>query len=240
MSLHYDIQPAYAHLKEWVLELPALFEQEKGELIYKGRNELRKFHAGGHSLVVKSFQIPHLINRIAYGWVRPSKAQRSYEYAVLLQNKGFGTPDPVAWLTLSCRGLLGKSFYVSLESECPETYAALIGGKHPQEEKYLKAIARFTARLHDQGMIHKDYSLGNILLKDTPEGVRIELIDLNRLRFHRSISVETGCRNLFDGRLPATREMRETMADEYAAARGISREMCRHWLTVCENEQKQK
>lgn len=230
----------YEHLREWVERLPDLFEQEAGELIYRGRNELRRFQEGGLSLVVKSFQIPHLLNRVVYGFLRPSKAQRSYDYALLLQKAGFGTPAPVAWLTESKAGLLGHSYYVSLQSECPHTYAILMDGQHPEQERYLKAIARFTARLHDKGMIHKDYSLGNLLLKDTGTEIHIELIDLNRIRFRKHISAEEGCRNLFDGRLPATRLMREIMAEAYAEARGLNIDECRKWIDVCEAEQQKK
>lgn len=234
------VQKDYEPLREWVEQLPELFEREEGELLYRGRNELRRFDVNGLSLVVKSFKIPHLINRMVYGFLRPSKAQRSYEYAQLLQREGFGTPAPVAWLTESNGGLLGHSYYVSLQSGCPYTYAVLMDGNHPEQERYLKAIGRFTARLHEKGMIHKDYSIGNLLLKDNGTDIQIELIDLNRIRFRKHIGVEEGCRNLFDGRLPATRRMRETMGDAYAQARGFDLQECRHWIDICEAEQQKR
>lgn len=239
MKVEYQVHPLYENLTEWVLTLPDEFEQGKGTLIYKGRNELRRFEMNGLKIVVKSFQIPHLLNRMVYGNFRASKAQRSYEYALKLLQEGLGTPTPVAWLTLRHNGLMGRSFYASLESECPHTYAMLMGGQHPEQKRYLEAIARYTAHMHEKGILHKDYSLGNILLGDSPEGVKVETIDLNRLRFFSSVSIEVGCRNLFDGRLPGTREMREILAHEYARARGADPSVCLHWVDVCETEQNQ-
>ena len=93
------------------------------------------------------------------------------------------------------------------------------------EEDYLKAIGLTTARLHNAGMIHHDYSRGNLLLGKNAEGKAcVELIDLNRLRFHE-ISMDEGCQN-FAERLPATDVQRHTMAEAYAKERGFDVERC--------------
>ena len=93
------------------------------------------------------------------------------------------------------------------------------------EEDFLKAIGLTTARLHNAGMIHHDYSRGNLLLGKNAEGKAcVELIDLNRLRFHE-ISIDEGCQN-FAERLPATNVQRHTMAEAYAKERGFDVERC--------------
>ena len=111
----------------------------------------------GEDCVVKSFQVPNLINRIAYGLLRKSKAQRSFEYAQRIASLGIGSPEPLAWLTIRKGFLFSKSFYVSRTSECQLTYSDLIGGKFPEQEKYLEAIAHTAARLHEAGIIHRDF-----------------------------------------------------------------------------------
>ena len=86
--------------------LPAIYRTGLGKIIYNRRNQLREIEYGGHTFVVKSYQIPHLINRLVYGFLRPSKARRSYEYAEMLVHQGFGSPQPVAYYT---ERFLGKS-----------------------------------------------------------------------------------------------------------------------------------
>lgn len=54
---------------------------------------------------------------------------------------------------------------MSLKSECPYTYRNLLEETFTgDKEKVLRAIARTTAALHENGFLHKDYSGGNILL----------------------------------------------------------------------------
>lgn len=219
------VHPDYRQLEYLVRALPAFFRYGSGRVIYDGRNQLCEFHWGDADYVVKSYCAPNFINRIAYGIFRSSKAQRSYEYAGWLRACGIGSPAPVAWMTERSGLLLRRSYYVSLKSALPYTYQSLIGGNFPEQEKYLRAIARTTAALHENGMVHKDYSRGNILFGDGPDGVAVEIIDLNRIRFHRHVSMEEGCRN-FAERLPATDAMRRIMAQEYAAARGFDAAAC--------------
>ena len=80
--------------------LPERFAAGEGEVIYKGRNELRRMRCGEHDLVVKSFHRPNLVNRFVYGVFRPSKAKRSYDHACMYLHVGVGTPFPVGY----CRG----------------------------------------------------------------------------------------------------------------------------------------
>ena len=93
-QVKYVIHPSFKHLAGYIMELPDLFASNKGKVIYKGRNELRVFDVNGQKIVVKSFCLPNVVNKIAYGLLRSSKAQRSYEYACLLQEKGIGTQIP--------------------------------------------------------------------------------------------------------------------------------------------------
>ena len=75
------VNPDFQELSSFVHELPTVFETG-GKVIYKGRNELKEFDVEGKKLIVKSYQLPHLLNRIIYNFFRASKAKRSYSYAV--------------------------------------------------------------------------------------------------------------------------------------------------------------
>lgn len=239
------VNPDYAELTDFFRVLPRRLKNGDGRVIYKGRNELREVEAGGVTMVVKLFRTPNFINRLIYGLFRPSKAHRSYAYALMLQKKDIGTPAPVGYVTRRSGLLFTESYYACLKSECPYTYADLVkalinpdgtaGEGFPHAEKILRAIARLTARLHDCGYIHKDYSRGNILFRELPDGeIRVEVIDLNRIRFHK-VGLEEGCRN-FD-RLPGNHEIFAILADEYARARGFDPKECLRIIEeVCKEE----
>lgn len=221
-------QQGYENYNDFFMALPTIFSTKRGTIIYNRRNQLRRISYGKHQFVIKSYHKPNPINRIVYGILRPTKAKRSFDYALLLQKKGIKSPQPIAYYTERFLGLfLGKSYYVSLLSELPYTYNDILAGHFDleNEKAILKAIALVTARLHDAGMIHRDYSRGNILFGKNKLGKwDVELIDLNRIRFHK-VSMEEGCSN-FAERLPATDMQRKLMAETYAKARGFNIEKC--------------
>ena len=229
---NYHVNPSYSNLNAFMRDLPDNYEK-LGKIIYKGRNELREIEYEGVQMVIKSFRIPNFINRIAYGIFRSSKARRSYEYARILMEKSIGTPTPIGYYTSRKWFLFYKSWYVCAKSECPNTYKDLIDGNFPNTEKIVKSIAALTAYMHKNNMLHKDWSRGNILFNDTPDGVELEIIDLNRIRFHK-IGMEEGCRNF--ERLPGTDRMTRWMAEEYASIMGYNAEECFKIMNSCKEK----
>ena len=222
------LHPDYARLADFMLSLPGRFEREEGNLVYRGRNELRGLVADGLHLVVKSFRRPNPINRFVYGTLRPSKAKRSYENALLLQSIGVPTPAPVGYMTLRSGLLFDRSYYVSLASRCPHRYEELFTQHFACEDAVMQAIGRVTARLHEHGLAHKDYGRANILFGETTDGIRLDIVDLNRM--HRGpIDMKTGCKNF--ERLPATPHMHRILAEAYAEARGFDAETCYALMT---------
>ena len=220
----YDINPQYAEVEPFIQSLPERFEAGEGEVIYKGRNTLRLMEYAGHQLVVKSYSAPSVVNRVAYGIVRGSKAKRSFLYARIFQHIGVGTPTPVAWLDHRSGLLLDKSFYVTLLSDCPFRYEALFEQQIPCMEEVLRTVGRQTALLHEHGYAHKDYGRGNILFRPLADGsVKMEVVDLNRM-YVGKVGLKEGCKNFC--RLPATEQMHRWMAEEYAKARGFDAETC--------------
>lgn len=217
------VNDAYQALASYLSTLPQRWDNNEGKVIYKGRNELREMEVNGVTLVVKAFRRPNIVNRIAYGLFRHSKAYRSYHYAEMLLSNGIGSPQPVAYYTERKGLLFDRSYYACLKSECPHTYKDLMNGDYPNQERVLRAIAQTTARMHELGYLHKDYSRGNILFKETDEKVLVEIIDLNRIRF-RKVDMLTGCKNF--ERLPGNAEILRILADEYAKARGFDADKC--------------
>ena len=218
------IHPTYSQLAPCIERLPLAF-LVNNNVIHQGRNTLKQFSENGLDLVVKSYQIPHIINRLSYGFFRASKAKRAYEYAITLQLDKIGTPQPIAYIEQRFAGLLYQSYFVSERSTCPYTFNTLI--QQPSYEYrtlVLQEIGRFTADLHTKGMLHQDYSGGNILFDVQNGKVLLELVDLNRIVFKHTIGIEEGCKNF--ERLNIDEEALQILATEYAKARNFDVDIC--------------
>jgi hypothetical protein len=186
-------------------------EWEEGDVIYAKRNTLRAYNG----FIIKQFATPKLWRGIIYGWFCKSKAQRSYEYAHHLDGL---TPTPMAYREVRYCGILRESWYVCQESDCKYTFNELINNpRFPQRDKILEAIGKFTAALHKRGILHLDYSGGNILFND--DGSKIQIIDLNRIRFYKSVSIKKGLKNF--ERLNIDRNALSIIGTAYAQSMNI-------------------
>ena len=181
---------------------------QEGTVIFHRRNTLRLIDGA----VVKQFAVPGFWKGLLYGLFCRSKARRSYEYAQRMEGL---TPKPVAYREVRVCGVLRESWYACEQSECPYTFNQLIEAPtFPNRRAILEAIGRFTARLHRRGILHRDYSGGNILFN--ADGSRIEVIDLNRISFCQHLSRKQRLRNF--ERLNIDQEALQIMANAYAQA----------------------
>lgn len=186
MSFYTVIHPEYSYIERFVNEIPAIFEKE-GELIYKGRNVLKTFQIEDLTVVVKSFKKPHLPNKIVYTFFRQTKARRSFENAVLLLEREILTPFPLAYIEEKQKGLLARSFYISVfEKGFREIREEMmgIGGN----ENFVRDLAFFISDLHKKGILQKDLSPGNILTQSKGQNNLFCLVDINRMLLKNNIS----------------------------------------------------
>jgi hypothetical protein len=195
----------------------------KGILFGDGkRNKIKLFELEGRTINIKSFKIPHFINKIAYKYFRKSKARRSFEFANILLEKGIGTPQPIAYFENHNFIGLQDSYYVCEHLECDLTYRELVEiPDYIDHENILRQFTRFSFDLHQKGVEFLDHSPGNTLIKKTTDGkYDFFLVDLNRMHFHQSMDFETRMKNL--SHLTPFREMVEVMSNEYAKISGES------------------
>lgn len=216
------LNPTYESLRSFLEELPTNFEKT-GEVIYDGRNIVKIIAAPGLDINVKSFKIPNIINQLVYGNFRESKAKRSFEYANILIEKGINTPDPIAYIEEKRGILYNRSYYISVQEQFDGLMREFKWGELKGREELLKQFARFTASMHEKGILHIDYSPGNILYKKQGEEYSFYLVDLNRMYFG-TVSMKQGCANFC--RLWGNREMLTYIAREYAKARNYDEEQC--------------
>lgn len=210
------VNPEYSHLRHWIKEIPSFFSTQ-GETIYKARNEIKVFPTDAGVMVVKSFRIPHIINRFAYTFLRFSKAERSYEYSLKILQRGFQTPLPIAYIELFQSGLLSRSYYVSTHTDYllmrNFSFNKALAG---DDAEILQAFARYTARLHEKEIYPTDYSPGNILYKKEDGTIHFVLIDVNRMQF-KKVTERMAYRSF--SRMDFSIEMLDIVAREYALQR---------------------
>ena len=180
------------------------------------RNKIKLFELEGKTINIKSFKIPHLINKIAYKYFRKSKARRSFEYATTLLEKGIGTPQPIAYFENYDVVGLKDSYYVSEHLQCDLTYRELVEiPDFPDNENILRQFTRFSFDLHEKGIEFLDHSPGNTLIKKNAEGnYDFFLVDLNRMNFHDSMDFDSRMKNL--SHLSPKKEMIAVMSNEYS------------------------
>ena len=197
--------------------LPSMFDASS-VVLYLKRNTIKLVD---DIFVVKKFAVPSLFKRVIYT-LSSSKARRSYIYA---QRLGKFTPTPVTYSEIRKNGLLTESYYVSRLSPCRHVLKEVIKDtNYPQRKEIFSAFGKWTAMLHSQGMMHADYSMGNILFDIHSDEIEFQLVDLNRMKFGRKINIRKGCRNF--ERIDTDREALVTIAKAYAKARGFDEETC--------------
>ena len=206
-----DYVPTLKQLEEQGLltRLDAAFKQSEN-VLYQGRNTLKII---GKDIVVKSFHTPRFPNSLIYGWLRQSKAKRSYLYAKAL---GKLTPEPLAYEEHRRHGLLQDSYYACRLSDLPYTFRQVERDtQFAHREEIIRGVARLMAQLHAKGFYPLDFTGGNILTN--ADGSRMQLVDLNRMKRCRSIGLRQGLRQA--RRLIINDRERQLLQDAYIEAR---------------------
>ncbi|PUZ21536.1 Lipopolysaccharide kinase (Kdo/WaaP) family protein [Chitinophaga costaii] len=182
MSVHMEIAAQYEFLGKYIEHLPISFNSV-GTAVHSGRNIIRIDVQQNVKLVIKSYRQIYIFNRFFYANVVPSKAKRAFLYAQKLLNKGFQTPAPIAYIECVKKGLMRDSYFVSTYVDYQPLRDIY---QMPREEalKILDQLAALTWQLHQEGIYHKDYSIGNILFKKNEQGhYDFSLVDNNRMKF---------------------------------------------------------
>lgn len=232
------ISPAYIQHQAQLIHLVLNFD-EVGSLFGDGKRNIIKTVTFESDLInIKSFKKPNLINTLIYQYFRKSKARRSYEYATILQDKGIGTPKPIAYFEFKNRIGLGNSYYISQHLVPDLTFRELVHQPQlPHHETILRAFTRFTFQLHENEIEFQDHSPGNTLISIKNDQIEFSLVDLNRMNF-KPLSFTERMFNF--RRLTPKKEMVEIMSDEYAKLIPQSKEEVFHlmWKFTTEFQQK--
>ena len=214
------ISKAYQKYTSQILDCIEKFTK-KGSVFVEGSRNTIKLFTIEHILVnIKSFKKPNLINKIAYRYFRKSKARRSYEFASKLIELQIGTPKPIAYYEKFDLIGLKESYYACEHLENVFEFREIVQKEDfENREEIIRQFIRFTAFMHREGVEFLDHSPGNTLIrKETDGSYSFFLVDLNRMKFHKSIDFQTRMKNL--SKITHKKEMIVTMSNEYAKITG--------------------
>lgn len=177
------VNPAYASLRRLLDQLPQQLPH-LGDTVYQARNEIKLLTLPEGKVVIKAFGKIFWFNRFAYAWLRPSKAKRSFDYALELQKRGVDTPAPIGYLECYRAGLIRENMYLYHYSPRTNDLRELLRDEnYPDRDLLLQTLARYAGSLIRRGVYHRDFSPGNVLFIRDQQGYQFTLIDINRIHF---------------------------------------------------------
>ncbi|HIP13137.1 MAG TPA: hypothetical protein EYG73_10520 [Arcobacter sp.] len=189
--------------------------------IHKARNEIKIINHDKRELVIKSFKVPHIINKIVYSFFRDSKAKKSYDNSVKIIDF---VPKPIGYVEFQKFRLLDDSYFVSENFNYDFTIREpLLNENFEEKERIFKEFAYFTQQLHKNDIYHLDYSPGNILIKKENGQFIFKIVDINRMQF-KKLDLETRLKNF--AKLWAKDKDLEVIVREYAKLVKEDEELC--------------
>jgi tRNA A-37 threonylcarbamoyl transferase component Bud32 len=105
--------------------------------------------------------------------------------------RGINTPKPIAFYERHCLGGIKLSYYVcefipdtfSSRHVCSAIEANEEMFKGLSQEQWFEFLATFICNMHDAGIVHRDLSVGNLMLRQESDGsITPYLIDIGRAR----------------------------------------------------------
>jgi|GEM_PF-30535 len=219
MTTNSEIGPEYKGHEADLRNLIANFTTS-GEDFFRGdRNVIKTFRLNGTVVNVKSFRRPNIINRIVYKFFRKPKASRSFHHSRELLDRGIKVPQPIAFYEKFNAYSITESYFIS-EQIYPDIHfiKLVVNPEDPRYDDVLRHFAAFAFRMHESGIEFKDFSPGNVLIMVREDGYDFYIVDLNRMAFHKEMSLEKRLKNF--ERLPPEDRLARIISEEYARLSG--------------------
>ncbi len=184
--------------------------QEDGENVYI---VIKEFHSRG-------------VNRLK-SLLLPGKAFKAWHGAVALVEREIETPAPVAFLERRKGLFLDQSFFLTERVSGVQEIRFLFPKLPPSElRELLVSLSQHLSTSHKKGILHRDLSDGNILVKRDKSGnFRFYLIDTNRIRVKKRIGLLSGVKNLI--RLGVPLDFQRFFLEHYLGETRVKRF---HWF----------
>lgn len=213
------VSPDYVEFSGWFHDIVENFYEAEGEILWNGRNVIKRFEIDGHSFVFKKYQRVGFIKGVFYTLFKKTKARRAFEYASEYRRRGINTLREVAYIELKERGIFSVGYFISKNCDKPGILELLPRDSDENEFDYeaAKAVARYVYMLHRKGVMHEDLNLSDILYEKNSDGeFEFTLIDINKTKFYNPNRRECA-ENI--SKLTHNREHLEEIVREYCLLR---------------------
>jgi hypothetical protein len=157
-------------------------------------------------VAVKQFRERSLRSRMLRARGR-SKAAKSFHTAAAFAAAGLSTPEPLFFAEATAGTPTAIFVTVCLEGRVELRYLLRARNAGTERESFpeidagaaIAAVARLARRMHDAGFLHRDFSIGNLLLlpgASPGEIADVAVLDLNRCRLRESVGAADRMRDL--------------------------------------------
>ncbi|MEE3240276.1 MAG: hypothetical protein VX231_04840, partial [Pseudomonadota bacterium] len=177
------------------------------------RNVIKNVTLCNQQTVVKSFKPPNLLQGSIYRYFRKTKARRSYEYSESLRTNSIDTPKAFGYVEIFNCFRLCNSYFICESLNYDFLIRDIINEPSFHRDNILKQFTQFTFNMHQKGVLHLDYSLGNIAMTKENDDYRFHLFDINRMQFGK-ISPIDGIKNF--SRISSDHATIKLLSSEYA------------------------
>ena len=216
------IHPDYrgSQFLEAIFDCQGLLSHPSCEILLENRNRVGKIELDisetrTRTVVIKEFRTQG-IDKIKSAFL-PSKASKAWEGASALYIRGLNTPAPVAFLEERAGRYVKQSFFISEMIDDVEEIRFLFPFLEPDKLKeLLSALADFLSQVQSEGLLHRDLSDGNILVRRNNEGFEFYLIDTNRIRVKKRVKIMPQVKSLV--RLGIPRDFQKYFLEQYIKA----------------------
>lgn len=206
---------------EKISQLDRFLQGTTYRILFNGRNRIRVvpfplFEGITVEIVVKEF-FTRGLNRMKTIFL-PSKAQKAWWGGVALMEQEIPTPVPVAYLESSRSLFIEESYYLTVLEEGVDEIRHLFRQLSQKELcSLVQALAHHLRLCHKKGILHRDLSDGNILVKKNEQDEHtFFLIDTNRIRLKKRLGRLQKIKNLT--RLGVPGEYQQRFLEVYSAS----------------------
>lgn len=212
-----QINPKYEFLSRHLSQLITHhYFNTQGELLFAGRNTIKRFCLKGIDIVVKQYGHITVFNQLMYSTFRKSKATRAFLHATKLRTLGISTPEEIGVIEVFKNGILQESYFVSTYSNYNSmAFLRDIGFDRKNMYPLINALVEWIVKVHDKGILHQDLNVSNILYKECSDKTyEFQVIDNNRMKFSQNPSINIRLKNL--SRLSVDFELHNYILKQYA------------------------
>jgi len=192
-----------------ISDCQALFNEPSCCILLEGRNRVASVQISvgenkSKKIVIKEFRTRGI--NVLKSLFLASKAEKAWRGSMELIRRELATPYPAAYLEKRKGQMLDQSFFLSEWIEDVKEIRPLFCQlPHEELKELLIALAAYLFISHQKGILHRDLSDGNVLVKKNQAGEYVfYLVDTNRIKMKQKISPLSRMKNLIRFGVPSS------------------------------------